>query len=128
MIKRGIVVRKSAKDPETFIPIQRYILSDELREAIGVNLVKLFAKVAEGKGSGGITIGDAFIAAAMAALLATSGERLGEDEIALCTDVVLKLLPYEKLRAARLARKTLRRLSWDMSLVRKLKETCYPLI
>ena len=40
MLERGIIMRKSTKDPETFIPVQGYILSDEMREEIGNNLVE----------------------------------------------------------------------------------------
>ena len=49
MVEQGMIVRKTAKDPETFIPVHGYILSDDVRDKIGKNLVKLFGRAAKGK-------------------------------------------------------------------------------
>ncbi|MGD0177665.1 MAG: hypothetical protein ABSC50_12665 [Candidatus Bathyarchaeia archaeon] len=124
MLERGIILRKSTKDPETFIPVQGYILSDEMREEIGNNLVKLFKKAAKGTRLKDVTIGDAFVTATMAAVLANAEASLSQEELTMCTNIILKLLPFDKLEAAGVTSKTLRRLSRDSALLRKLRETC----
>jgi hypothetical protein len=126
MIEQGMVVRKTTKDPETFIPIQGYILSDELREGIGSNLVKLFSKATKRVGLRDVTIGDAFVTATIAALIAAVEAELSQDEITLCTDIILKLLPFDKLQSAGVTGRTLRHLSRDRALLRTLMETCGP--
>jgi hypothetical protein len=124
MIEQGMVVRKTTKDPETFIPIQGYILSDELGERIGSNLVKLFNKATKRAGLRDVTIGDAFVTATIAALIATAEAPLSQEEITMCTNIILKLLPFDKLESAGVTRKTLRHLSRDRVLLRRLRETC----
>jgi hypothetical protein len=79
MLEQGMIVRRSMKDPETFISTQGYILSDGLREEIGTNLVKLFGRAAKGNGQGDVTIGDAFVTATMAAVLATCKLTLSQE-------------------------------------------------
>ena len=124
MIEQEMVVRKTTKHPETFIPIQGYILSDDLREGIGNNLVKLFSKATKRAGLRDLTIRDAFVTASIAALLAAAGAELSQEEIILCTDIILKLLPVDKLESAGINEKTLRQLSRDRALLRRLMETC----
>jgi len=126
MIEQGMVVRKSTKDPETFVPIQGYILSDELREEIGCNLVKLFSKFTKRPGLRDVTIADAFVTATIAALIATAEGQLSQEEMTMCTNIILKLLPFDKLESAGVTGKTLRHLSRDRTLLRRLRETCNP--
>lgn len=126
MLEQGMVVRKAGKNPETFIPTQGYILSDELREKIGTNLVKLFGKTNKGNRLGDVTIGDAFITATIAAVLESCEAPLSEEEMTLCANIILKLLPFERLEAAGVTTKPLRRLARDRPLVRKLTEACAP--
>ena len=124
MIEQGMVVRKTTKDPETFIPMQGYLLSDELREEIGSNLVKLFSKATKRARLRDVTIGDAFVTATIAALIATTEAQLSQEEKTMCTNIILKLLPFDKLESAGITGKTLRHLSRDRTLVRRLMETC----
>ncbi|MGA2791700.1 MAG: hypothetical protein ABSF00_13160 [Candidatus Bathyarchaeia archaeon] len=126
MIEQGMVVRKTTKDPETFIPIQGYILSDELRDGIGSNLVKLFSKATKRAGLRDVTIGDAFVTATIAVLMATTEAQLSQEEMTMCTNIILKLLPYDKLESAGVTSKTLRHLSQDRTLLRRLREACGP--
>ena len=126
MIEQGMVVRKTTKDPETFIPIQGYILSDELREGIGSNLVKLFSKATKRTGLRDVTIGDAFVTATIVALIAAAEAQLSQEEMTMCTNIILKLLPFDKLESAGVTGKTLRHLSKDRALLRRLMETCGP--
>jgi hypothetical protein len=123
MIEQGMVVRKTTKDPETFIPIQGYILSDELRERIGSNLVKLFSKATKRSGLRDVTIGDAFVTASIAALIAV-GAKLSQEEMTMCANIILKLLPFDKLESAGVTGKALRHLSKDRTLLRRPMETC----
>lgn len=124
MIEQGMVVRKTTKDPETFIPIQGYILSDELREEIGSNLVKLFSKATKRARLRDVTIADAFVTATMAALIASAEAEFSQEEMTMCTNIILKLLPFDKLESAGVTGKTLRHLSRDRTLLRRLRETC----
>lgn len=124
MIELGMVVRKTTKDPETFIPIQGYILSDELREEIGSNLVKLFSKATKRARLRDVTIADAFVTATMAALIASAEAEFSQEEMTMCTNIILKLLPFDKLESAGVTGKTLRHLSRDRTLLRRLRETC----
>ncbi len=127
MLEQGMIVRRTTKNSETFIPVQGYILSDDLREKIGTNLVKLFGKAARGNGLDGVTIGDAFITATIAAVLATGKVSLSEEEMMLCTNIILTFLPFEKLQATGIAGKPLRSLASDRVLVRKFRSFCGPI-
>jgi hypothetical protein len=126
MIEQGMVVRKTTKDPETFIPIQGYILSDELREGIGSNLVKLCSKATKRAGLRDVTIGDAFVTATIAALIAAADAQLSQEEMTMCTNIILKLLPFDKLESAGVTSKTLRHLSRDRTLLKRLRDACDP--
>lgn len=127
MVDRGLVVKRSTKDPETFIPVQGYVLSDNLRDRIGTNLVKLFAKATRGNASNSITIEDGFITATIAALMATCEVWLSEDEMMLCTSAILTFLPFGKLQEARIASKPLRSLASNKVLLRKFRSFCGPI-
>jgi hypothetical protein len=124
MVEQGIVLRKKTKDPETFIPVQGYILSEEMREEIGNNLVKLFRKAARGSRLKDVTIGDAFVSSTIGALLVHAKASIDQEEMTMCANIILKLLPFEKLETAGVTSKKLRRLSRDRALLRKLRETC----
>lgn len=124
MLEQGMITRRATKDPETFIPVQGYILSDELRDTIGTNLVKLFGKAARKNRSARVTIGDAFITATMAAVLETAKVYLSQEELTDCAGIILKFLPFEELKTAGIAGKPLRRLASDKALVRKFRALC----
>ncbi len=128
MLEQGMITRRTTKDPETFIPVQGYILSDELRDAIGTNLVKLFGKATRKNVSGRVTVGDAFITATMAAVLETAKVSLSQEELTDCTSIVLTFLPFEELKTAGIARKPLRSLASDKALVRKFRNLCAPIV
>ncbi len=128
LIEQGMIVKRSSKDPETFIPVPGYLLSDDLRDKIGTNLVKLFRKATRGRALKDVTIADAFVTATMAAVLSTGEVKLSEEEMTLCTNIVLTFLPFEKLKAAGIARKTLRSWASDRALVRKFRSLCDPLL
>ncbi len=128
MLEQGMITRRTTKDPETFIPVQGYILSDELRDTIGTNLVKLFGKAARKNSSGRVTIGDAFITATMAAVLETAKVPLSQEELTDCASIILTFLPFEELKAAGIAKRQLRSLLSDKALVRKFRDLCAPII
>ena len=86
--------------------------------------LKLFTKAAKGTRLKDVTIGDAFVTATMAAVLANAEASLSQEELTMCTNIILKLLPFDKLEVAGVTSKTLRRLSRDSALLRKLRETC----
>jgi hypothetical protein len=124
MLEHGLILRKTENDPETFIPVHGYVLSYEMQEEIGNNLVKLFKKAMKMGCLKGVTIGDGFVTATMAALLANTESTLGKEELTTCTNIILKLLPFDRLEAAGLTSKTLHHLSRDRALLRKLREAC----
>lgn len=128
MIEHGMIMRRTTKDPETFIPVQGYILSDELRDAIGTNLVKLLGTVTRKNGSGKVTIGDAFITATMAAVLETAKVSLSKEELTECASIILTFLPFEELKTTGIARRPLRSLASNKALVRKFRTLCAPIM
>ena len=128
MLERVMITRRTTKDPETYIPVQGYILSEELRDTIGRNLLKLFGKAARKNGSGSVTIGDAFITATMGAVLETANVSLSQEELTNCISIILTFLPFEELKTAGIARKPLRNLASDRALVRKFRGLCTPVM
>jgi hypothetical protein len=44
MLRHNLVIKETTKDPETFTNIQGYVLTEEIRERIGTNLLKLFGE------------------------------------------------------------------------------------
>ena len=67
MLNQSIIVRRTAKDPETFATVQGFVLSDQVQDAIGSNLVKLVAKATRRANGevGSVSIRDAFLTATM---------------------------------------------------------------
>ena len=123
MLDRGMILRRTTKDPETYATIQGFILSDQLREMIGSNLVKLVAKTARrgNEGIGRMTIRDAFLTASMAAVLTTGRVSLSDDEMARCCNIIFALLPIGRLEEADFADRSLRTVARSRSSVEKLQ-------
>lgn len=124
MIRHNLVIKKTTKDPETFANIQGYILTEEIREKIGANILIIFAKAA-GKHKGaveGLTVQDTFITATVATLRAVCKARLNEDRMVSCINVVFALLSFSRLEEAGIAQKTLRSLTHDRRLVNKIEK------
>ncbi len=125
MLSCNMVMRSPIKDPETLATAPGYVLSDELREKIGSNMVKLISKAAVSKSAlSKVTVRDAFLMASMAAILEVSKVALNEEEMTHCANITLALLPIAHLEEAGISRKTLRRLTWDRSLVGKIRGIC----
>jgi hypothetical protein len=123
MLDHRMIMKTAIKDPETFAAVSGYLLSDDLRDKIGSNLVKLFAKStrARKKRSGKITVRDAFLAAAIGATLEIGRARLSEEEMMRCANIVMALLPIGKLEADGIAEKSLRSLARDSFSVGKIR-------
>jgi hypothetical protein len=122
MLHRNMILKKTTKDPETYATVQGFILSDELRDLIGSNLVKLIAKAANGSSrAGSVSIRDAFLAATMAAVLEMGYIRLRDDEMAQCASIAFALLPIGRLEGAGLANRSLRTFSRSRASVEKLQ-------
>jgi hypothetical protein len=125
MLSHDMIVRSSIKDPETLARIHGYILSDELREKIGSNMVKLISKAASRNGAlSKETVRDAFLMATMAAVLEVSAVSLNEEEMTHCANIIMALLPIGRLEEAGVSKKTLRSLTQDRSLVGKIRRIC----
>jgi hypothetical protein len=124
MLRQNLILKKMTKDPETHATIQAYILSEQLRETIGSNLVRLVAKVTK-KGNGevrNVSLRDAFLTATIAALLETTHASLDDDEMTSCANIVFALLPIWRLEETGLAGRRLRSIARKRSLVGKLQE------
>jgi hypothetical protein len=123
LLDQKMIVRRHAKDPETFATAQGFILSDELRHKLGSNLVRLVAKATRrGNGRlGNVSIRDAFLTAAMAAVLETTGAPLSDDEMTRCANIIFALLPIEPLEKSGLADKPLRTVVRSRSSVLELQ-------
>lgn len=122
MLERGMILRRSTKDPETYATVQGFILSDQLRDMIGSNLVKLVAKATGRKGRmGKVSIRDAFLTATMAAVLAMGRVSLSDDEMARCCNIVFALLPIRRLEEEGFADRALRTVARSRSSVEKLQ-------
>jgi hypothetical protein len=124
MLQENMVLRKTAKDPETYATVQGFVLTDALRDMIGSNLVKLVAKAGR-KGNrrvGSVSIRDAFLTAAMGAVLQMAQVPLNEDEMACCANVIFALLPMRRLEDAGLANRPLRAIARDRSSAEKLQD------
>jgi hypothetical protein len=124
MLRQNMVFKQTTKDPETYAAVQGFILSDQLRDLIGSNIVTLLAK-ANKKGNGrmgNVSIRDAFLTATMAAVLEVSHARLSNDEMARCANIVFALLPMERLEASGLASRRLRTIAHNRSSVERLQE------
>ena len=126
MTSNRMIIRSSVKDPETLANIQGFTISDPFRESIGANLLELFTKATSGKksGLGSVTVRDAFLMAAMAAIMRETKVKLSEDEVETCANILLPLLPITRLEKEGVADQTLRHLAHNKSLVRKLQNVC----
>ncbi len=124
MLQHKMVLRSSAKDPETFASVRGFILSDEVRERVGANLLKLFAKATSGKKAslGKVTLRDAFLGAAIGAILEVGRVRLDDGPMMKCATIVMALLPTDRLEEAGIAGRRLSSLARDKSLVRKIQQ------
>ena len=128
MLRREMIVRKTAKDPETYAAVHGFILSDQLRDMIGSNLVKLVGKATRKKNGGvaRVSIRDAFLTATMAAVLDMERVTLSDEEMACCANVILALLPIRRLEEAGLADRSLRTVARDRSSVQTLQDLFGP--
>ncbi len=126
MLDQNILVKKSTKDPETFATVRGYLLSEIAREKIGANLVTLFAKATRRRNGklGKVTLRDAFLTAALGAVLQMSETSISEDEMLRCANIILELLPIRQLEEAGIAYRPLRSLACDASLVGKMRRLC----
>jgi hypothetical protein len=123
MLNHEMLVRKTSKDPETYATVQGFILSDQLREMIGSNLVKLVSKATRSKGGRAVRVSvrDAFLAATMASVLEMTSVVLSDAEMTRCANIIFSLLPIRRLEDAGLADRPLRAIARDLSSVRTLQ-------
>jgi hypothetical protein len=123
MLRQNMVFRKTTKDPETYATVQGFVLSDQLRDLIGSNLVTLLAKANKrGNGRmGNVSIRDAFLTATIAAVLELGRARLSDDEMACCANIIFALLPMERLEESGLAGRRLRTIARNRSSVERLQ-------
>jgi hypothetical protein len=124
MLRQDMVFRKTTKDPETYATVQGFILSDQLRDLIGSNIVTLLAKANKGGNGrmGNVSIRDAFLTATMAAILEVGHARLSDGEMARCANIIFALLPMDRLEASGLAGRRLRTIARNRSSVEKLQD------
>jgi len=121
MLSQHMILKKSTKDPETFAAVNGYVLSDELREKIGSHLVELFAKSTRKKSFKDITVRDAFLTATIGATLEIARVQLSEEEMTSCANIIMALLPIERLELEGVAERPLRTLARDRLLVSKIR-------
>jgi hypothetical protein len=123
MLQEKMILRRTTKDPETYATVLGFILSDQLRDMIGSNIVKLVAKATKrGDGNlGSVSIRDAFLTATMAAVLEMSKVQLSDVEMVRCANIIFALLPIRRLEEAGLADRPLRTVARDRSSVEKLQ-------
>ena len=123
MLQENMILRRTTKDPETYATVLGFILSDQLRDMIGSNIVKLVAKATrrrDGKASS-VSIRDAFLTATIAAVLELSKAQLSEVEMMRCANIIFALLPIKRLEEAGLADRQLRTVARDRASVEKLQ-------
>jgi len=123
MLQENMILRKTTKDPETYATVLGFILSDQLRDMIGSNIVKLVAKATKRRNTkaGSVSIRDAFLTATMAAVLEMSKVQLSDAEMVRCANIIFALLPMKRLEEAGLADRSLRTVARDRSSVEKLQ-------
>ena len=123
MLQENMILRKTTKDPETYATVLGFILSDQLRDMIGSNIVKLVAKATKRRNTkaGSVSIRDAFLTASMAAVLEMSKVQLSDAEMVRCANIIFALLPMKRLEEAGLADRSLRTVARDRSSVEKLQ-------
>lgn len=123
MLERTIIVKSKSKDPETLARIQGFLLSNEMRERVGVNLVELVSKASRKKSLYHVTVRDAFLTATIAALLQSTRSGLSEDDMTRCANIVFALLPIGRLEQADLADRPLWVFARDRNMVGELQRT-----
>lgn len=121
MLNQHMILKKSTKDPETFATVNGYVLSDEFREKIGSHLVELFAKSTRKKSLMEITVRDAFLTATIGATMEIVRVRLSEEKMTSCANIIMALLPIERLELEGIAEKPLRTLARDRLLVSRIR-------
>jgi hypothetical protein len=123
MLDRGMISRKTAKDPETYATVQGFILSDQLREMIGSNLIELVAKATARKNGemSRVSVRDAFLTATMGAVLTTGRVSLRDEDMARCCNIIFALLPVGRLEQAGIAQMQLRTLASNRASLEKLQ-------
>jgi len=123
MLQENMILRKTTKDPETYATVLGFILSDQLRDMIGSNIVKLVARATKRRNgkAGCVSIRDAFLTATIAAVLEVSKVQLSEVEMMRCANIIFALLPIKRLEEAGLADRPLRTVARDRSSVEKLQ-------
>lgn len=128
MLHQEMLVRKTTKDPETYATVRGFILSDQLRDMIGSNLVKLVAKATRRRKERtlSVSIRDAFLTATMAAVLEKARVVLSDEEMTRCANIIFSLLPIKRLEETGLADKSLRTVARDRSSVQKLQDLFGP--
>jgi hypothetical protein len=128
MLERELLVKRTTKDPETYATSHGFVLSDQLRDVIGCNLVKLVAKVTRKRNGSarGVSVRDAFLTATIAAVLETTRAPLNDDEITNCANIIFALLPIGRLEETGLADRSLRAVTHNRSSVRKLQDLLGP--
>jgi len=126
MLKKKMIVRRSTKDPETFARVNGFTLSSAMSSQIGSNLVKLLGKAATSRNGSmsKITVRDAFLTATIGAVLAAGQTKLNEEEMMRCANIILALLPIDRLEKAGINRKRLKTLASDKHLVAKVLQVC----
>ncbi len=121
MLKKKMIIGGSTKDPETFATMKGYVLSEEMRERLGDNLVKLLAKTVSKKELAHVTVRDAFLAATMAAVLHGARTSLNHEELTRCANIIFALLPITRFEEAGLANLPLRSLVRSKATVEELR-------
>jgi len=121
MLRGGMLVKGTRKDPETFAAVHGFLLSEDMREKIGARLVELVAKASRKRKTAGVTLRDAFLTATIATLLDKTERNLSEDELTKCANIIFALLPIDRLEQAGLADRPLQALASDKSLVDELR-------
>jgi hypothetical protein len=114
------------RDPETLAHVRGFVVSPQFGQSIGTNLLELFAK-ATGKRRNALshlTVYDAFLMATMAAILRETHAPLTQNEMGICANILMTLLPVDRLTAAGVADETLRHIANSKILVRKIQRTC----
>jgi hypothetical protein len=126
MLRNGMIIRSTGKDPETLATVRGFVVSEEFGQSVGAYLLKLFTKAIKKRRNGlsSVTVRDAFLMATIAAAMKQAEVTLGEREMQLCAGILLSLLPINRLAQAGIADITLRNLARDRLLIRKVQRVC----
>jgi len=126
MLRSGMIIRSTGKDPETLATVRGFVVSEEFGQSIGAYLLELFTKAIKKRRNGlsSVIVRDAFLMAAIAAVMKRAQVTLSEREMQLCAGILLSLLPINRLAQAGIADITLRNLARDRLLIRKVQRVC----